>query len=448
MKQTWRFVVVAMLAVLLTGCGLQGQQVQPPGEFQQARDAVLVFLRDAHPEMDWPETHAWESEDVTGGRVGALVWQFTDASGVEVTVAQPVVPEVIFNVDVAFGDFVWKGKVDADGQVEEAMPAAVLTFEAARDAALAQFAQEHPNLQPPDVWTVIDASGGLLGIGAFRYQEAGWTVDVQAPVVPQPEYAVRIRHESGARWTGKVLTNGSVLAQDMGPFLLDEARPTRILGAVLENPAAWVGRNVRVVGYYEGWDVFGSAGTSPPVTRGDWVIRDDSGAIYVGGGNPIDALDVSPSNRVEGVLLSLFAEVQMTDSGQPYLWVLSGSRVGPIGDAWLEFERSGGIAGFQDYLTVYLDGRAVLARSGEESAFQLDSQQMEELKAAFEAAGFLNLDASYLPAETCCDRFTYTIHYRDPSEGKPHSVYAMDGSVPPELSPILEMLNRLVNQPK
>lgn len=448
MKPTWKFAAVALLAVLLTACGLQGQQAQSPEQFQEARDAAMAFLKDAHPEIDWPETHAWVSENVTGDLVGATIWEFTDSSGVKVTVAQPVVPEVIYNVDVAFDDFAWKGKVDADGQVEAATPSTVLTFEAARDTAIAQFVQGHPNLQPPDVWTVIDVSGSLLGVGAFRYQDGGWTVDVQAAVVPRPEYAVRIVHESGAQWTGKVLPDGSALAQDTDSFLVDSAQLTRVIGPILANPDQWVGRNVRIVGYYEGWDVFGSAGTSPPVTRSDWVIRDESGAMYVGGGNPVDSLEVAPSDKVEGVLLSLFAEVRVTDSGQPYLWVLSGSRIGPIGRAWLEYERSGGIAGFQDRLRIYPDGQAMLDRKGEASSVQLTQEQMEELQAALQEADFFNLDASYLPADTCCDRFTYTIHYRDPSGGKIHSVYAMDGSVPPELGPVLDILNRLVNQPK
>lgn len=449
MKHRWRFALVALLAVLLTACGLQGQQAQAPEQFQQARDVALAFLEDAHPEMDWPAAYTWASDDITAGRVGATVWQFTDSSGMEVTVAQPVVPEVLYNVEVAFGDFAWKGRVDAEGQVEtEPVSPTVLTFEAARDAAIAHFVQEHSNLQLPDVWTVIDVSGGLLGVGAVRYVDVGWTVDVQAPVVPQPEYAVRIVHESGARWTGKVLPDGSVLAESAGSFVVDDAQLTHVIGPILANPDKWLGQNVRIVGYYEGWDVFGSAGTAPPLTRSDWVVRDESGAMYVGGGNPVDSLDVSPSEKVEGVLLSLFAEVRVTDGGQPYLWVLSGARIGPIGNAWLEYERSGGIAGFQDRLQIYPDGQAVLDRKGEESDFQLTSEQMDELQAALAAADFFNLDASYLPKDTCCDRFTYTIHYRDPSSGKVHSVYAMDGSVPPELSPVLVILNRLVNQPK
>ncbi len=449
MKGTWRWGLVAALAVMLAACAPAGQRDASPAEFRQARDAALAFLSDSRPEVDWPATYQWTSEDVTAGRVGATVWRFADASGVNVVVSRPVVPEVIYDVEVTFGDFVWDGTVDAQWQVkEDAFPPTVMTFESARDAAIDRFTQAFSSLQPPDAWTVIDVSGGLLGVGAFRYLGDGWAVDVQASVVPQPEYIVRILHESGARWEGKVLPNGSVLAQDVDSFLVDDARLTHVLGPVLEKPGDWVGRYIRVVGYYEGWDLFGSAGTSPPVSRSDWVIRDDSGALYVGGGNPVDDLDVSPSEKVEGVLLSLFAEVRMTEGGQPYLWVLSGSRVGPVGEAWLEYERSGGIAGFRDRLRIYPDGRAVLDRKGEESTFQLTPEQVDELRAALESANFLSLDASYLPLDTCCDRFTYTIHYRDPSEGKPHSVYAMDGTVPPELSPVLEMLNRLVNQPK
>ena len=450
MRHVW-MVVVLLLVIALAGCSYLGQKDPSPAGFSEARDVALAYLADAHPEVMWPASYEWKGEDVTGGRLGATVWRFTDASRVIVTVSLPVGPNPSYNVEVAYDGFAWAGQVDADGNVvaeQQPTPVPPLTAEVARDAAVAYFSKMYAGLPTPDMWVQVDVSGGLLGASAFRFLGGEWTVDVQAPVVPRPEYAVRVTHASGARWAGKALQDGSIGQGEGALFIADDTRPTRVLEAVLADPKGWEGRAIRVVGYYEGWDLFGSVGSGPALTKGDWVIRDGSAAIYVGGGEPIRALDIAPSQKVEGVLLRLYAEVRVAESGQPYLWVVQGARIGPIGEAWLEYERSGGIAGFQDHLTVYPDGRAVLNRRGEETAFQLTSEQMESLKDRFAAAGFLSLSETYLPSDTCCDRFSYAIHYRDPLNGGVHSVMAMDGSVPAELEPVLEALNGLLSQPR
>ncbi|MDH7490715.1 MAG: hypothetical protein QHH80_14575, partial [Anaerolineae bacterium] len=230
-------------------------------------------------------------------------------------------------------------------------------------------------------------------------------------------------------------------------FLADDTRPTRILEAVRADPKAWEGKYIRIVGYYEGWDLFGSVGTGPAVTRSDWVIRDDSGAIYVHAGSAaVDGLDISPSEKVEGVLLRLFAQVRVNDAGQPYLWIVQGTRIGPATQVMLEYERSGGFAGFMDRLTVYADGRAVLNRKGVETTFRLTPEEMARLTGELASAQFMSLDEAYIPSDPCCDRFTYIIRYMSPAGGKPHTVKTMDGTIPPQLVPVLETLNNLVSR--
>lgn len=450
MKRVWRFGILVALALALAGCAYMGRQNAAPSGFTQARDAALAYLKSAHPDLNWPASFKWTAEDVTDGRLGATTWRFSDPSGLAVLVSMPVVPEPSYHVEVSFGAFAWAGQVDATGKVaEEPTPARPLSPAEARDAAVAHFLGLYPNLTRPDEWIEVDAAGGLLGITALRYIGGDWTVDVQAPVVPRPEYAVRVAHASGKGWTGRILADGTTALDEGTTFLADDTRPTRVLEAVRADPKGWAGRYIRVVGYYEGWDLFGSVGTGPAVTRSDWVVRDEGGAIYVhAGGAPVEGLDIPPSEKVEGVLVRLFAQVRVNDAGQPYLWVVQGTRIGPAGQVWLEYERSGGFAGFQDRLTIYADGRAVLNRKGLVTTFQLTPQEMERIKGQFTTANFMGLNENYLPADVCCDRFTYVIRYADPAGGKPHSVTTMDGAVPPELAPILEALNNLVSQPQ
>jgi hypothetical protein len=80
------------------------------------------------------------------------------------------------------------------------------------------------------------------------------------------------------------------------PNLPRAAHLTDWVGAILDAPREFDGRTFEIVGYYRGWNVFGEARGNPPVTRSDWVIADDTGAIYVTGAAP-QGLD--PTSRVD-----------------------------------------------------------------------------------------------------------------------------------------------------
>ena len=49
-------------------------------------------------------------------------------------------------------------------------------------------------------------------------------------------------------------------------------------GDILANPMKYVREPVTVTGEYKGWQ---GEGYEPPVTRSDWVIKDETGLIYV-----------------------------------------------------------------------------------------------------------------------------------------------------------------------
>ena len=49
---------------------------------------------------------------------------------------------------------------------------------------------------------------------------------------------------------------------------------------ITSNPAEYEGKTVTLTGEYRGWE---PGHGSPPVTRSDWVLKDESGAIYVSG---------------------------------------------------------------------------------------------------------------------------------------------------------------------
>lgn len=67
------------------------------------------------------------------------------------------------------------------------------------------------------------------------------------------------------------------------PNLPRAVRLTNWLGTILNAAREFDGRTFEIVGYYRGWNLLGEARGNPPVTRNDWVIADDSGAMYVTG---------------------------------------------------------------------------------------------------------------------------------------------------------------------
>ena len=105
----------------------------------------------------------------------------------------------------------------------------------------------------------------------------------------------------------------------------------------------------------------------------------------------------------------------------------------------VDYRRSGGIAGFEDRLTVSRSGVGVhTPRSGLPRVFRVSPDALADLQRALEAADFPSLDRSYLPTTPIADAFTYTITYLG------GTVVASDGAVPTALEPVVAALNRLL----
>jgi hypothetical protein len=89
----------------------------------------------------------------------------------------------------------------------------------------------------------------------------------------------------------------------------------------------WEGKGVTIVGYYRGWDLLRETNQAPPVTRSDWVIKDQSGAIYfqaksteIRGQEKLGGKGLRP-NRKESVnhVVKLTGTVRMTQQKQAYI---------------------------------------------------------------------------------------------------------------------------------
>jgi hypothetical protein len=111
----------------------------------------------------------------------------------------------------------------------------------------------------------------------------------------------------------------------------DAAEPewelTNIVKSIVTQ-GGWAGKEATVVGYYRGWDLLKEANQAPPVTRSDWVIKDQGGAIYVqakdvpiqgedklGGGRGLKPMDKESTNHI----VKVTGIVRLTGAKQPYI---------------------------------------------------------------------------------------------------------------------------------
>jgi hypothetical protein len=109
----------------------------------------------------------------------------------------------------------------------------------------------------------------------------------------------------------------------------------------------------------------------------------------------------------------------------------------------LTYERSGGIAGLRDQLTIYHNGRCELQRNGSRIEFSLDSIELNRLEQLIQQANFPELKGSYLPDNSIPDAFEYVISYHT-QEGSRYAVRTRTTAIPEALGPLLNELSQIV----
>ncbi len=118
--------------------------------------------------------------------------------------------------------------------------------------------------------------------------------------------------------------------------------------------------------------------------------------------------------------------------------LLSGCMGSKKSDIILEYNRTGGLIGLDDHLTIDNEGNAVLKRKNSQAAFKLDVETLKHLEASLNNAAFTKLNKSYLTLQQGNDLIQYSITYNG------YTVQMVDTAVPEIMQPILESLNQIV----
>ena len=113
----------------------------------------------------------------------------------------------------------------------------------------------------------------------------------------------------------------------------------------------------------------------------------------------------------------------------------------------VSYHRSGGFSGADDTWTIAADGAVSHQGRTPGTPEQLTAAQTAELMAAISAANFLSLEDSYVPQDTCCDRYLYEITVTIGGHSKTVRTIDASPTAPAELTRLIDTLNRLVAAP-
>ena len=112
--------------------------------------------------------------------------------------------------------------------------------------------------------------------------------------------------------------------------------------------------------------------------------------------------------------------------------------VNPQTSSLIEYERSGGIAGRTVRLVVQDNGEARFSARGDSANLAVGPDELARLKDLLQQIRFDTLRAEYRPSHAGADRFEYMIVHRG------RRIVLQDGAVPPDLQPLIDLLNGLV----
>jgi len=112
-------------------------------------------------------------------------------------------------------------------------------------------------------------------------------------------------------------------------------------------------------------------------------------------------------------------------------------------DLLIVLKRSGGLAGVDESWRISADGR-ILASDGKAS--QVSSDAIRAAVDELDSLGFFEMKDSYMPLDTCCDRFTYQLSVT--VDGKSHTVTALEDAqeTPEEFWKAIDIVNGLLKE--
>jgi hypothetical protein len=106
---------------------------------------------------------------------------------------------------------------------------------------------------------------------------------------------------------------------------------------------------------------------------------------------------------------------------------------------FVDYQRSGGIAGFNDRLVIFDNGVTLVSSRSTSREIRLNRSDLEQISALFETAQFPSLEGNYTSRRGGADFMQYSISYK----GK--TVNTEDTAIPPSLEPIIKEMDLILS---
>lgn len=106
---------------------------------------------------------------------------------------------------------------------------------------------------------------------------------------------------------------------------------------------------------------------------------------------------------------------------------------------FVDYQRSGGIAGFSDRLVIFDNGAGLVSNRTTSHEILLNRSDLERISGLFEGAKFSALEGNYTSRRGGADLMQYSISYRG------RTVNTEDTAVPDALEPVIRELDRILS---
>ncbi len=225
---------------------------------------------------------------------------------------------------------------------------------------------------------------------------------------------------------------------------------TELIKEIKANPKTYNGQTVTLIGYFRAQDALDEIKPGfPPTDRiNDWVLKDNSGAIYIAASHllPFSATsqDIWRKVKVTGTVALFDAHSQ---GMIPYIVPQRIEIVGPAYDydvlpagAIFALHRFGGPDKLDHHIFIYQDHRLMVMdnKSGWRGALQLKEYETRELDQAFKKLNFFKLDSTN--DKTCQNCVRYHIAALDTKHQLPHDLILHEGSLPTDLQAYIKQV--------
>jgi hypothetical protein len=220
-------------------------------------------------------------------------------------------------------------------------------------------------------------------------------------------------------------------------------------GRIIRHPEQYEGQEVTVVGYFRGLDLLDEVVLDAPKGRvEDWVIADDSGAIWVAFAGK---LPFPPTSHEVWRILRVRGQVEVHRNGMPFLVPIEVQWEGLVGDrdvlpalCKVAIHQTGGPAALDRHMYWYSTGTLALIDAGKDirGSANLRSGDVYDLDVAWRRVRFFDL-ASTLGSE-CEDCVRYEIAAVNDRSNTPHFVTTYDQDMPGTLQAFIDVVNEKV----